>query len=950
MLQMMGVVLAASLSFATAARAASTLIGTVRSTEADKPLPDVVVTATTHNLSNEWVVVTDAQGQYRIPDLPPGLYTLRFDKESFRPFSRSEISLRPDRTVRVTVALLPEPPTDIIDDVLMCRWPLIDVTSSSTGMNVEQAFIQHLALNRPTNKRGAARSFESLVELAPGARNEAYGVSINGASSFENAYQVDGLSTDDPVLGVNALPLSVEFLRDVSVLTGGYMPEHGRATGGVIRVETHLGSNEFHGSVFGNWVPGLLGGTPVPASGPTWTITGQNALRLQADAGATLVGPILKDRLWFFAGVAPALTRVQHTRNLSARAPGPDGVNVSTPIPGTSHLFYAEERGLQAMGKLTLLLHELHNVSLSVITTPTRSGGEGMLTVDPLTGGVREFINASPTSLLYRELDGNFTTVAFRYSGVRMDRRLRVEANFGWSRQTASDTPDNMGLSSLMFPRRRPVTSYEPSVPDAALYCGTTEAEQLARCPVQYYEMGGDGIRSLRTVDRYQANAQATWELDLPGLLGFTVLKAGVDAEHLDSEQVRSLFWNGEDSPLEQTSQYGRDTLGGFVQDSWTLANRVTVNAGVRYDAQWLNTPRDPRTFVLGQQFSPRVGLVVDPLATEYMKFFAHYAKYRGQMPLALLNGLFPSSTGFEPVDPGLLPPSSSELVAGAGFEVRPFLQLLATYTHRELDSVIENLDRDDDISPSFLGNPGLGLARDFPKAERTHDAVTVALNRTFADGWFAQASYTWSRLYGNYAGTFRPGLGWGEPVLRSDFDFPSSLANRSGPLPNDRTHTVEVFGAKQFSFTHKLSASLGVSYRGLSGTPINYLGGHPRSGMGETFVLPRGSTGERTPWVHTLDSNLGVSYRLAGHNVVSLTLEAFNVFNFQAVTRVNEHYTYAHVLPLEARMGPGALTPDRVQRTNGTPLTASDVNPEFLKPTQYQPPRQVRIGLRYTF
>ncbi|MFY0530205.1 hypothetical protein ACN28I_45910 [Archangium gephyra] len=269
-------------------------------------------------------------------------------------------------------------------------------------MSVEQAFIQHLALNRPTDKRGAARSFESLVELAPGARNEAYGVSINGASSFENAYQVDGLSTNDPVLGVNALPLSVEFLRDVSVLTGGYMPEHGRATGGIIRVETHSGSNEFHGSVFGNWVPGFLGGTPAPASGPTWTITGQNALRLQADAGATLGGPILKDRLWFFAGVAPALTRVQHTRNLSARVPGPDGVNVSTPIPGTSHLFYAEERGLQAMGKLTWLITELHNVSLSVITTPTRSGGEGMLTVDPLTGGVREFINASPTSLLYR--------------------------------------------------------------------------------------------------------------------------------------------------------------------------------------------------------------------------------------------------------------------------------------------------------------------------------------------------------------------------------------------------------------------------------------------------------------------------------------------------------------------------------------------------------------------
>ncbi|HZI04733.1 MAG TPA: TonB-dependent receptor, partial [Archangium sp.] len=214
--------------------------------------------------------------------------------------------------------------------------------------------------------------------------------------------------------------------------------------------------------------------------------------------------------------------------------------------------------------------------------------------------------------------------------------------------------------------------------------------------------------------------------------------------------------------------------------------------------------------------------------------------------------------------------------------------------------------------------------------------------------GWLAQGSYTWSRLYGNHAGLFRPGLGWGEPVLRSDFDSPSQLANRSGLLPNDRTHTVRVFGARELAITPKLSASLGMSYRGQSGTPINYLGGHPRSGMGETFVLPRGSSGERTPWVHTLDSNLGVRYQFTRNQVVSLNLEVFNLFNFQEETRVNEHYTYANVLPLETQVDPGELTPSMVRTVSGEPLSAA--NPEFLKPTQYQPPRQVRIGLRYTF
>ncbi|WP_375766074.1 von Willebrand factor type A domain-containing protein [Archangium gephyra] len=90
------------------ALADSVIIGTVSSADDKKPLQDVVVTATSPNLQGEQVVVTDANGNFRIPQLPPGVYTLRFDKEFFRPFTRSEIPVRLDRTVRVNVQLLPE--------------------------------------------------------------------------------------------------------------------------------------------------------------------------------------------------------------------------------------------------------------------------------------------------------------------------------------------------------------------------------------------------------------------------------------------------------------------------------------------------------------------------------------------------------------------------------------------------------------------------------------------------------------------------------------------------------------------------------------------------------------------------------------------------------------------------------------------------------------------------
>ena len=162
------------------------------------------------------------------------------------------------------------------------------------------------------------------------------------------------------------------------------------------------------------------------------------------------------------------------------------------------------------------------------------------------------------------------------------------------------------------------------------------------------------------------------------------------------------------------------------------------------------------------------------------------------------------------------------------------------------------------------------GFAKEFPTPTRNYDAVTLFLNRTFSDGWLAQASYTWSHLTGNYPGLFRPENAQLDPNILSDFDLVSLLENRAGLLPYDRTHAIKVFGAKEFNFSKDLSASLGLSYRGNCGTPISYIGGHPLYGPSEAFILPRGSGG-RTDWVNNIDSNVGVNYRVGKTNVVSL-------------------------------------------------------------------------------
>ncbi len=958
MLRTSGVVVIASLSFATAAHADNVISGKVVNAETKEPIPDVVVTATSPALLGERLLVTDIQGLYRIPELPPGLYTLRFDKEGFKPFSRSEIDLRPDRTVQVNVELLGERFTDVIY-IGPCGGPLIDVSSATTGQYVDpEDFTRHIAVNRPEGKARAARSFEALAELVPGTQGDVHGVSINGASPLENGYVVDGVSTQDPVFGFNASPLSVEFLQELQVITGGYMPEYGRATGGILRALTRSGSNEFHGSVFGNWAPGVLAAPPTSASARTSTISGRNALGNLGDVGATLGGPLVKDRLWFFAGVAPSFNRVEHTRTLNALMPGQDGTSERQPIPGTSRTFFADERGLQAMGKLTYLFHQDHSASLSFITTPSRTGGAGQLTVDPLSGSVREILHGQPDALDQRVVDRDLTTTGLKYTGTFLDRQLFVDAHLGWSHQTSSSTPlddKTAGLSPVTYWRTRPITYYE-NVPDAARYCGTSEDEQLLRCPVPYYEAISPRIQSTHTADRYQGNVQATWLMDLAG---YHVLKAGVDAEHLASERTRTLLGGGVlgggSTLSSQTSRYSSDLLGGFVQDSWTVLARITVNAGVRYDTQWLYQEDGALAFALRDQLSPRLGIVVDPMANGRMKLFAHAAKYRGLMPLGLMERAFSGGgrPGVAPVDADLVPPSTTELVAGTEYELPRNIRFSAHYTHRRLDSAIEDLSRDDG-NTFFVGNPGVGLASDFPQAERTHDAVTVALSHDFREGWLAQASYTWSRSHGNYLGPTHPVFRQDGLRFQGDWDLVSSMENRTGLLPYDRTHTFKLFGARELQFTRELSASLGLSYLGRSGTPINYLGGHPLLGEGETFVLPRGSSGERTPWVHVIDSSVGVDYRLGRGKVVSFTLDVFNLFNFQQVTQVDENYTSATVLPLQG-VKAEELTPDRVIRvgeTTGEPrsLTESDLNPSFKKPLQYQTPRQVRLGLRYVF
>jgi hypothetical protein len=295
----------------------------------------VVVTATSPSLQGEQVVITDATGLYRVPQLPPGSYTLRFEKESFRPYSRSGIEVAADRTLRLNVELLPEVAgTETI--AVTSTPPIVDVGSSTVGTTIGTDFVKNMAVSRPNGLGGANRSFDSLAATAPNAANDIYGVAISGSQSPENSYLIDGLAVNDPAYGVNGSPLTIEFIDEVNVITGGYMPEYGRTLGGALSATTKSGGNEFHGSVFGTWTPGSLTGTPgaLTTAGGTPAILSSRDLHNIYDFGATLGGYILKDRLWFFAGAQLASQKYSYTRTYQKARVDGSGAFITDPETG----------------------------------------------------------------------------------------------------------------------------------------------------------------------------------------------------------------------------------------------------------------------------------------------------------------------------------------------------------------------------------------------------------------------------------------------------------------------------------------------------------------------------------------------------------------------------------------------------------------------------------------
>jgi hypothetical protein len=219
-----------------------TLIGSIVDGSTKQPIAAAVVTASAIDPQVEQFVVTDESGAYRIPNLPPGSYIVRVDAPGYRSVTREDISMNAGATLRVELQLvLEEHEGD--EMTVIGQAPSVDVGSARSGLTIDEEFTSRIAVASPSGKGGGSRSFEQLAELAPTGRGDLYGGSLAGTTSPENVYIIDGMSVSDPGFGYNATPLSIDFVKQTGIITGGYLPEHGRG-GGALEVVTKSGSNK----------------------------------------------------------------------------------------------------------------------------------------------------------------------------------------------------------------------------------------------------------------------------------------------------------------------------------------------------------------------------------------------------------------------------------------------------------------------------------------------------------------------------------------------------------------------------------------------------------------------------------------------------------------------------------------------------------------------------------
>ena len=281
--------LVASLSLAQTGEVGA-FMGTVRD-EQGTPLPGVEVTA--HNIQTELTqsTVTNANGRYRIERLPRGLYELTGKLDGFKTTMKKGFELFSGDVLKVDLQLEIGKLEEEI--VVLGEAPLIETTRSEVSTIITEKEL----LSYPQENR----NYLHLMQYAPGVQPGAQTASgsafaVNGMRGESNNYMIDGLNNNDMTdNSLNTTLLPPESIQEFRLITNNFNAEYGRNSGGILNVVMKSGTNELHGSAWG-----FFRGDSALFRSVDWLSREREPYR-RYQYGATLGGPIIKDKTFFYA-------------------------------------------------------------------------------------------------------------------------------------------------------------------------------------------------------------------------------------------------------------------------------------------------------------------------------------------------------------------------------------------------------------------------------------------------------------------------------------------------------------------------------------------------------------------------------------------------------------------------------------------------------------------------
>ncbi len=888
------------------------LIGTVKDAQGGGVSGAQVTVSSPALIGGSATQLTNEKGELRFPALPPGVYVLEVAMQGFAPVREDSISIGAGATIQrlpvLTVA-------GVTESVAVDAGPRIEVRNPGVAALFGAAQLDTM----PTRRGGVSDVIRTAPGISPtsptsGTSNS---VSVFGSSTNENSFLIDGTDFTSPSNGGARTDPPLDFVREVHMQSVGASAEYGGGQGAVINIVTRQGAERALYTASYHWQPAGLTSQPVRLRIPDTTADSGYERDRYIDFTTSFGGALVRNRLWFFGGY--------------------DLIRDSDSQPGTDPQRPRTREVSKMLAKLTWRLAPRWQLTQSyynevwvrpeqpTITRPFEVTLRPHGTVPAVTFG--HLTHTSSANTVWEIRVGRFAF--FQYddpSTGNPDAQSRFDQ---FSKRFSGGPPQIGNVKAARTTAKATVSHYQPALAKAA----------------HEFKIGAQLEKGEHTSLR--------------------AVPTGVMLITFDGLPLQSVS----SDPSNAAGQVS--TTAAFVSDAITVADRVTVTAGLRFDrtraiSQDLHAldvhGRDTGRLIegLGALYtwhivSPRLGVTakVDADGRTLLRF--SYGRYSQTV---LTGEVSPLSPGVTPVttrdfvvkdgdytrvrsvvdqrnlqiDPGIRPPRTDEYSIELDREVGHRLALAVAYVRKDGTDFIGWRDVGGQYGqatftlPDASGLTVFQLASGSPSRlfqltnpdgySLSYDGLVVSVQKRHFHGWQASGSYTLSRAKGLLPSSGASAAGEqvstvGAPPIFFGRD-PNDLTNARGRLPNDRPHIGRITGSVDVPRTGWVLAA---NFQIFSGKPWAATAqiplAPPQSSQQRVLLEPRGA--RRLSSQTMLDVRASRTIAV-GQARIDLILDVLNAFN--------------------DRSEEGLVTDDLFSATFGQPNTFVD-------------PRRVMFGVR---